>query len=126
MPHSSKEIRIDEKARALAEFFVDMHRAIEDLRHSTKLVREQIEAMTLERGARDAKEVIDTYEAAALAGVKPRTIRAWVQNGRLRPIGRGRTYLFRRRDVLGATRAPVRKRRRELLERRLRRRKEEA
>ena len=41
----------------------------------------------------------DTDELAATFKVKPRTIRAWHRQGKLRGIRLGRRLLFRREDV---------------------------
>ncbi|MFH9265756.1 MULTISPECIES: helix-turn-helix domain-containing protein [unclassified Streptomyces] len=48
--------------------------------------------------------------AAHEAGVKPATIRKWVQLGHLGPAGRqGRAHVFRLEDVFAAERAARRK-----------------
>lgn len=47
---------------------------------------------------------VNTKEAAALAHVKPRTISEWRRQGLLTPTKRGRSHVFRARDVLAVAR----------------------
>lgn len=49
-------------------------------------------------------EEISTKEAAELAHVKPRTISEWRRRGLLTPVKRGRSHIFRVRDVLDVAR----------------------
>lgn len=44
-------------------------------------------------------DALSTEQAAALAGVTPKTVRAWVEAGRLRAARRGRRLVIQRADL---------------------------
>ena len=56
----------------------------------------------------DPDRWVTTKDAARLAHVTPRTIRAWRRKNLLRAEARGRSYLFRVGDVLECARARAR------------------
>lgn len=60
------------------------------------VVRSELARQNRSEGART--DVLSTTDAAAVAGVTAKTIRAWVASGRLEPLG-GRPYKFRRETV---------------------------
>ena len=49
--------------------------------------------------------LIDTAEAAALAGVTPETIRRWIRNGQLTPRKAGRLFRIAREELMGLMRS---------------------
>lgn len=62
------------------------------------LRRELAELRQLVAG-RSAGETLTTEQAAAVAGVKPKTIRAWVEAGTLPARHRGRRLVIQRADL---------------------------
>jgi excisionase family DNA binding protein len=50
-------------------------------------------------GARAGGETLTTEQAAVVAGVKPKTIRAWVEAGTLPARHRGRRLVIQRADL---------------------------
>jgi excisionase family DNA binding protein len=69
------------------------------------LVREVLhEVLAEERAQVAATEapLLDVYEAAELANLKPATIRTWINAGRLPAMRAGRRFRVHRADVLAA------------------------
>jgi excisionase family DNA binding protein len=62
------------------------------------LRRELAELRALVEG-RAIGDALSTEQAAALAGVTPKTVRAWVEAHRLRAARRGRRLVIRRADL---------------------------
>lgn len=62
------------------------------------LRREVAELRALIEG-RAVGDVLSTAQAAALAGVTPKTVRTWVETGALRASRRGRAIAIRRADL---------------------------
>jgi excisionase family DNA binding protein len=72
------------------------------------VIREELARSHQPRRA-DADGLLSVSEAAAIAALKPATIRDWARTGRLKTAGRaGRRWRFRREDVEAALRGPSR------------------
>lgn len=69
----------EEEVRALVR--EELHRALADLRRAT------------------VPDAMSTEQAAELAGVTPKTVRAWVEAGALRSSRRGRRIVIQRADL---------------------------
>ncbi len=81
----------------IEQAFVDATRA--GLRKEAGFLRTVVRSVLQEeREAPPETSILTTAQAAALCGVTPKTIRAWVKSGRLEPLG-GRPYKFARRTV---------------------------
>ena len=62
-------------------------------------LRRELAELRAQITGRATGDVLSTERAAELAGVTPKTIRAWVESGSLRAGRRGRRLVIRRSDL---------------------------
>ena len=75
--------------------------AIKDaLREVLKEHLNQLKGTVAPAARRPTDELWPVRKAAAVAGVSPWTVRAWIREGQLRSYGRGRLIRLRRSEVL--------------------------
>jgi excisionase family DNA binding protein len=62
-------------------------------------LRREIAELRAQVAERSIGSVLSTEQAASLAGVKPKTVRTWVEAGALAATKRGRRLVIRRADL---------------------------